>query len=84
MAELQRKSLCPRLIDYLAIVGVRQTIAHPRHSSGTGGGGNGAGGGGGGSCGNNPPVQVIKYAKLLTFFYSSCTIKICIYMFLLK
>lgn len=25
MAELQRKQLCPRLLDYLAIVGVRQT-----------------------------------------------------------
>lgn len=33
MAELQRKQLCPRLLDYLAIVGVRQT-AVPRAGGG--------------------------------------------------
>lgn len=33
MAELQRKQLCPRLLDYLAIVGVRQTTV-PRAGSG--------------------------------------------------
>lgn len=34
MAEQQRQSLCPRLIDYLAIVGAR-TNTIPRPGSGT-------------------------------------------------
>lgn len=34
MAELQRKQLCPRLLDYLAIVGVRQTSVHHRAGGG--------------------------------------------------
>jgi hypothetical protein len=46
MAEQQRQSLCPRLIDYLAIVGARSSVA-PRAGPPTGGG--------------NPPVQVIIF-----------------------
>lgn len=42
MAEQQKQSLCPRLIDYLAIVGARNTPAH--RASGTNN--------------NQPPVQV--------------------------
>lgn len=45
MADLQRKTLCPRLIDYLAIVGVRHTNV-PRPS------------GGNNVSGTNPAVQV--------------------------
>lgn len=34
MAEQQRQSLCPRLIDYLAIVGARSnTLPRPSSSS---------------------------------------------------
>lgn len=44
MAELQKQSLCPRLIDYLAIVGARGTSVH--RASGTNN--------------NQPPVQVSK------------------------
>lgn len=34
MAEQQRQSLCPRLIDYLAIVGARSnTVPRPTSSS---------------------------------------------------
>lgn len=55
MAEQQRQSLCPRLIDYLAIVGARATLV-PRPTTTSGGGG----GGGGSGASNNapPPVQV--------------------------
>lgn len=42
MAEQQKQSLCPRLIDYLAIVGARGTVGH--RASGTNN--------------NQPPVQV--------------------------
>lgn len=42
MAEQQKQSLCPRLIDYLAIVGARGTVQH--RASGTNN--------------NQPPVQV--------------------------
>lgn len=56
MAELQRKSLCPRLIDYLAIVGVRQTTMH--RSGGGGGGGSGGNTGGNNASNSSPAVQV--------------------------
>jgi len=42
MAEQQKQSLCPRLIDYLAIVGARNMPTH--RASGTNN--------------NQPPVQV--------------------------
>lgn len=42
MAEQQKQSLCPRLIDYLAIVGARGTLG--QRASGTNN--------------NQPPVQV--------------------------
>ncbi|KAG5681528.1 hypothetical protein PVAND_010952 [Polypedilum vanderplanki] len=42
MAELQKQSLCPRLIDYLAIVGARSSTVH--RASGTNN--------------NQPPVQI--------------------------
>jgi hypothetical protein len=42
MAELQKQSLCPRLIDYLAIVGARSSTG--TRASGTNN--------------NQPPVQV--------------------------
>lgn len=35
MAEQQRQSLCPRLIDYLAIVGARSHPAPPKSGPGT-------------------------------------------------
>jgi len=54
MAEQQRQSLCPRLIDYLAIVGVRSNTIR----SGNSGGGNAGGNGSCPSGSNNPPVQV--------------------------
>lgn len=50
MAEQQRQSLCPRLIDYLAIVGARSSIL-PR----PGGSNNG-----GATSNTPPPVQVRK------------------------
>lgn len=53
MAELQRKSLCPRLIDYLAIVGVRQTTIQRNAGNGGNGGGN--------VTSSGPAVQVCKY-----------------------
>ncbi|XP_055600915.1 MAP kinase-activating death domain protein isoform X2 [Uranotaenia lowii] len=66
MAEQQqRDSLCPRLIDYLAIVGARSAVVS--RPGGGGGGGNGPGGagghhpgGGGGPAAHNapPPVQI--------------------------
>jgi hypothetical protein len=43
MSEQQKQSLCPRLIDYLAIVGVRGSSAH--RASGT-------------NNNSQPPVQV--------------------------
>lgn len=62
----QQKSLCPRLIDYLAIVGSRGTAAPPRSNLGCPGGG------------NSPTVQVnnssifslmsIKLYKNLIYF----------------
>lgn len=45
MAEQQKQSLCPRLIDYLAIVGARNTPTH--RASGTNN--------------NQPPVQVREF-----------------------
>lgn len=45
MSEQQKQSLCPRLIDYLAIVGAKSHMV-PR--------------GGTGPNGNQPPVQVSK------------------------
>lgn len=52
MAEAQRQSLCPRLIDYLAIVGARASTVHRPSGVGSGGGG--------GNTGTNatPAVQV--------------------------
>ena len=47
MAEQQKQSLCPRLIDYLAIVGARNMPTH--RASGTNN--------------NQPPVQVSKFFK---------------------
>lgn len=52
MAEQQKQSLCPRLIDYLAIVGARSGTI--QRSSG--------------SNNNQSPVQVSKFSELLILF----------------
>lgn len=50
MAEQQKQSLCPRLIDYLAIVGARSGTVQRTA----------------GSNNNQPPVQVSKIFNLVS------------------
>lgn len=56
MAEQQRQSLCPRLIDYLAIVGARSnTVPRPSASSNN-------------ASSNAPPAVQVSYLRILTVF----------------